>query len=57
MRLRLATDHASSVVTVRSSEPGPPSNWLLSRLRRYWTATSCPAAHGSVALTPAFSPA
>jgi hypothetical protein len=55
-RLRLTTDHASSVVTVRSSKYGAPaSKALSSRLRKYCTDTSCPAAHARTALPPAFS--
>ena len=53
--LLLANDHASSVVIVRSSKPGPPSYWLLRRLRRYVAVTSCPAAHGNTAFNPTFS--
>ncbi len=54
IRLRLATDHASSVVIVRSSYPAPPSYWLLSLFWKYCTASSCPAAQGSTAFSPAF---
>ncbi len=48
-RLRLATCHVSTVVIVRSSDPGPPSYWAFSRLRRYCAVSCCPCAQGSAA--------
>jgi hypothetical protein len=55
-RLRLFACQVSSVVIVRSSKPGPPSNCASSRLCRNCSDSSCPGAHVQPALPPTLSP-